>query len=154
MSSTVVEVNTSTKTLSKKIINDDPKTFTDADFPVGSVAHQGDVILVRIKNLPQSAVARKDRQMAIGNTQGSRHILQEGNPFDCNTSEVIGAITSVCRGVELQEQYIGPVFQTVQGRASLIHPEHGDHYYEGDMTIACIYQRNLDAEERERRVRD
>jgi len=154
MNSIVAEINTNTKTLSTKIINDDPKTFTDASFPIGSAAHQGDVILVRIKELPHKAVVRQDRQMAIGNTQGSRHILQNGNPFDCNASEVIGAITSVCRGVELQEKYIGPVFQTVQDKASLIHPEHGDHYYEGDMTIACIYQRNLDVEEREQRVRD
>jgi hypothetical protein len=150
----VEEVNTNTKTLSAKIINDDPKTFTDANFTVGTASHQGDVILVRISKLPNSAKPRQDRQMAIGNTQGSRHVLSEGNPFDCDPLDVINAINIICPSVELQEQYIGPVFQTIQEKASLIHPEHGDHHYEGDMTIACIYQRNLDAEEREKRTRD
>jgi hypothetical protein len=46
------------------------------------------------------------------------------------------------------------VFVTVAGQADLTHPEHGNHLYRGDMVIACVYQRNLDAEERERRAMD
>jgi hypothetical protein len=138
----------------ESILNDAPRSFTDADFPVGTVAHQGDLILVRIECLPKSAKPRADRQMAIGNTQGSRHMLDKGRPYDCDAHQVIAAIAAVCRGVDIGEQYIGPVFQCDEGEADLLHPEHGDHLYRGDMVIAVVYQRNLDAEEREQRVAD
>ncbi len=142
------------QSVTEKMVNDAPRTFTDADFPAGTVAHQGDLILVRIKALPASAKPRKDRQLAIGNTQGSRHVLLKGRPFDCQPEEVSQAIAEVCKGVTVAAAYIGPVFQTTKGKADLVHPEHGDHHYLGDMTIAVVYQRNLDAEEREQRVAD
>jgi hypothetical protein len=137
------------------IINDAPRTFTDADFPIGSVAHQGDLILVRIEMLPKSARPRAARQLAEGSTQGSRHILHTGRAFDCNLAEVARAIATVCSGNTPKTSYIGPVFCCTQGgRADLLHPEHGNHHYRGDMTIAVVYQRNLDAEDREQRTRD
>jgi len=143
------------ETLEKEgIVNDAPRTFTDADFPIGSVAHQGDLILIRIRDLPVNRKSRMDRQLAIGTTQGSRHVLKRGRPFDCEPTEVIRAISAVCKGITPDTQYIGPVFQCSGGAADLVHPEHGDHRYEGDMTIAVVYQRNLDAEEREVRTRD
>jgi hypothetical protein len=143
----------STKT-HESIVNDAPRMFSESDFPVGTVAHQGDLILVRIAGLPTSAQRRKDRQLAIGNTQGSRHILKRGVPFDCQAAAVVRAIAEACRGAKIDPQYAGPVFQTKGGIADLTHPEHGNHCYRGDMTIAVVYQRNLDAEERERRVLD
>ena len=36
----------------------------------------------------------------------------------------------------------------------LSHPEHGHHIYHDNMVIACVFQRNLDAEEREQRALD
>jgi len=136
------------------IVNDAPRTFTEADFPIGTAAHQGDLVLVRIAILPRSAKPRRDRQLAIGNTQGSRHVLKTGTPYDCDSSEVASAIAKVCPGTVIQAAYIGPVFSTKNTTADLLHPEHGDHHYRGDMVIAVVYQRNLDSEERERRVQD
>lgn len=52
------------------------------------------------------------------------------------------------------ENYIGPVVQTEDGVAVIEHPEHGDHRYEGDQVLAVVFQRALDAEEREQRVLD
>lgn len=139
----------------ENIINDAPRTVTDADFPVGSVAHQGDIILVRIKALPKPAKAITQRQLAEGNTQGSRHVLSTGSVYQCDdVSEVVKAISVVCKGVEVGEQFIGPVIGTLEGVADVVHPEHGDHFYRGDMVIAVVYQRNLDSEQRERRVVD
>ena len=136
------------------LINDAPRTFTEADFPIGTAAHQGDLVLVRIAALPESAKPRRDRQLAVGNTQGSRHVLKTGTPYDCAAADVAKAIAAVCGGASIQEAYIGPVFATQSGAADLLHPEHGDHHYRGQMVIAVVYQRNLDAEERERRVQD
>ncbi|MCE5269153.1 MAG: hypothetical protein LLG00_14855 [Planctomycetaceae bacterium] len=139
---------------SEAIVNDAPRTFTDADFPVGSVAHQGDLILVRLAALPANAKRRRERQLAQGNTQGSRHVLKRGVPYDCEPAAVAGAVQSLCKGVSVAPEYIGPVFATSRGVADLVHPEHGDHFYRGDMVIGVVYQRNLDAEERERRALD
>ena len=136
------------------IINNSPRIFTEADFPIGTVSHQGDVIFVRIAKLPQSAKTRADRQLAIGNTQGSRHVLTTGNVYEADHREIVKAIAAVCKGITVGDAYVGPVFQTTDGKAYVDHPEHGPQGFEGDMTIASVYQRSLDSEERERRVQD
>lgn len=136
------------------IINDAPRTFTDADWPVGSVSFQGDLIFIRLASLPTSSTTEAGRQLAEGNTQGSRHVLSTGNVYRCAAELVTSSIAQVCKGVVVGEQYVGPVIQTVDGVADVIHPEHGDHFYRGDMVIACVYQRNLDAEQREQRTKD
>lgn len=138
----------------ESMVNNAPRTFTEADFPVGTVAHQGDLILVRIADLPSSAKPRKDRQLAEGNTQGSRHVVQTGDVFDADTGEVEKSIKSVCPKSNPESRYVGPLFRTSDGVADLVHPEHGPHLYRGDMVVACYYQRNQDAEERERRTVD
>lgn len=138
----------------ERIVNDAPRIFTDADWPVGSAAHQGDLILVRIGAMPKGK-PRKDRQMAEGTTQGSRHVLEVGEALDCDATQVAKAIKAACPKADLIDaKYIGPVFRTVDGSAALRHPEHGDHEYSGDMAVACVYQKNLDAEQREVRSRD
>lgn len=135
------------KPLPEKIVNDAPRVFTDASWPVGSAAHQGDVILVRIEALPKSAKPRENRQVADGNTQGSRHILHGGSIYDCDLAHVEAAVQAVCPRAKLDRQCIGPVFTTDEVTA-LRHPEHGDHEYESGMTVAVVFQRNLDAMQR------
>lgn len=125
------------------IVNDAPRTFTDADFPVGSVAHQGDLILVRIESLPSGCRKRAMNQLADGNTQGSRHVLAVGQAYDGDPVDISCLISSVCKGVAVQTGFIGPVFETIDGVADVTHPEHGDHLYRGDMVIACVYQREI-----------
>ena len=142
------------KAISEKLINDAPRTFSEADFPIGTAAHQGDLILVRIAETPLPARPRKDRQLASGSTQGARHVLLTGNVYECSLGSVSSAIAAACNGLTVAKEYIGPVFTTQKGAADLLHPEHGDHHYRGEMVIAVVYQRNLDAEEREARVQD
>jgi hypothetical protein len=152
------KVKTAPKPVAKvkpeSIVNDAARTLSDADWPVGSVAHQGDIVLIRITAMPGGKM-RANRQMADGNTQGSRHILAGGKAFDCEANAVAKAIKSVCPKInDIGQQYIGPVFVTDEATA-LRHPEHGDHCYgESGMVVAVVYQRNLDAEMRERRVVD
>lgn len=135
------------------IVNDAPRQFTDASWPVGSAAHQGDVILVRIESLPKGAKPRANRQVAEGDTQGSRHVLEGGKIYDVDAKAVAKAVKSACPKSDVGEQYCGPVFVTDESTA-LRHPEHGDHEYESGMCVAVVFQRNLDAEQREVRSRD
>lgn len=132
------------------IMNNATRTFTD--FPVGEVSHQGDIIIVSIAGVPAGAKPRKNRQLAEGNTQGSRHVLDRGEVFDCNAAEVSHAIHRATGGKGNPDaKYIGPVFK---GPAYLSHPEHGHQEFPAGATCAVVYQRNLDAEEREARVQD
>lgn len=143
-------MKTAIQVQSETVINNEPRMFTDADFPVGTVAHQGDMILVRIDTLPKSAKARPNRQLAEGNTQGSRHIVEGGEVFSANAKDVVKSIRQAT-GKVIDPKYIGPLFT---GPATVTHPEHGHHTYEGEMVIACVVQRNLDAEGREQRTKD
>lgn len=145
---------TKTKSVKKSqkpetIINDLPRTFDD--FPVGSVAHQGDLIFVSINAVPKAAKKRKNRQLADGNTQGSRHILVGGQVWDCDPAIVASDISVACPKARVGTDFIGPV---LRGPCEIDHPEHGNHIYTTDAVIAVVYQRNLDAEEREQRTRD
>lgn len=131
----------------EKIKNDEPRRF-DAWAP-GDVAAQGDLNLVCISALPKSAKTRSNRQMAEGATQGSRHIVEGGECFDADPAEVAGLIKEAT-GKDIDPRYIGPVFS---GPCTLTHPEHGNHDYPA-CTNAVVYQRVLDAEEREQRAQD
>jgi hypothetical protein len=146
----------------ESLVNDAERVFDDASLPVGSMAAQGDLYMVRLAELPAGAAPRSNRQMAEGDTQGSRHVLELGNAYDCPAEQIQAAIRAVTgqggHGVDVNPRYIGPVFKTEgqgqQAQALLTHPEHGDHRYQGQMVCAVVYQRNLDAEGRERRVED
>lgn len=147
--SNVIEKRTIRLTNHEPIINNEERLFTDADFPVGTVSHQGDIILVRVAELPNNKKARKDRQVATGNTQGSRHILEGGSIFDCNVNSLQQLIFD-STNITIDKKYIGPAF--IGGL--LTHPEHGNQGFSDEMSIVVVYQRNLDTEEKEARVLD
>lgn len=137
----------------ERIVNNDPK-FLEC-FDVGSVSHQGDVIIVGISILPASAKPRKDRQLAIGSTQGSRHVLERGDVYDADPVQVAILINSATK-CEVPAQYIGPVFVSPADPAEhdLTHPEHGHMGFPAGQVCAVVFQRNLDSMEREARVQD
>lgn len=137
----------------ERIVNDAPKLH--GTFEPGDVAHQGDLIIVCIAKLPKSARPRKNRQLAEGQTQGSRHVLERGEVYDADAKEVAKAIKKAT-GAEVGEQYIGPVFvsPTDPTENDLTHPEHGNQGYAAKAVCAVVYQRSLDAEQREARVLD
>jgi hypothetical protein len=137
----------------ESIINNAPKLH--ATFEPGDVAHQGDVIVVCIESLPESAMPRANRQLAEGTTQGSRHVLTHGKVYDCNPAEVVKAIKKVT-GCDIGKAFVGPVFVSPECPTAndLAHPEHGSQGFPSEAVCAIVYQRNLDAEQRETRVRD
>lgn len=118
----------------------------------GDHAHQGDIIFVCIAGLPKSAKLRADRQLAQGTTIGSRHVLDGGECFDADPARVADAIYAATNGhIVVDPRYIGPVFT---GPATVTHPQHQDQAFPDVTVTACVYQRNMDAEEREVRARD
>lgn len=150
-------MKTMTKTvpdaMPENVTNDATRTITDAMMQPGDCHDQGDLIFVRLRGLPKSAKPRAVRQLAEGSTQGSRHVCEIGDVFDCDAEEV-GRELDGYAGETVGRRYVGPVIATVDGRALVTHPEHGDHDYRFDGCIAVVVQRNLTAEGREVAAQD
>lgn len=131
------------------MVNDAPITLDT--WSLGDVSHQGDLIFVNIGDeMVKGAVQSRERQLAPGNTQGSRHIAATGVVYTAPAEEIIDRIRKAC-GAEVAQAYIGPV---IMGPCTVTHPEHGHQTFPTESCIAVVYQRSLDAEEREARVRD
>lgn len=137
----------------ESIINNAPKLHEV--FDIGSVAHQGDLIIVRIAGLPKSARRRENRQLADGSTQGSRHVMSRGDVYDADAAHVAKLIQDAT-GVRVERQYVGPVFVSPAepSENDLTHPEHGHQGFPAGAVCAVVFQRNLDAEEQAARVAD
>ncbi len=146
MTSTITKQKTTARP--ERIVNDDPKLFDG--FSVGDVSHQGDLIIVGIAELPQSAKPRKNRQLAEGSTQGSRHVLARGKCFDCESGEVVMAIHAATK-IMIERKYVGPVFVSPAKPTAndLTHPEHGNQGFPAGQVCAIVYQRSLDQDQRE-----
>lgn len=141
------------------IVNDESKLLEA--FGVGDASMQGDIIIVCIGDngkLPKGCKPRENRQLAEGDTQGSRHILERGTPYDCDPKTVVQAIRKATnkKKFDIEPQYIGPVFVSPECPTAddLTHPEHGNQGFPAGSVCAVVFQKNLDAEEREARVRD
>lgn len=137
----------------ESIINNEPKLH--ATFEPGDVSLQGDLIIVCIHKLPKQRKRRTNRQLAEGNTQGSRHVLKRGRLFDADP-QVIARLIKEATGYDVSPKYIGPVFESTKNPTAndLSHVEHGHQGFPAGSICAVVYQRSLDAEEREQRVVD
>jgi hypothetical protein len=149
----------STKKRTKKqvqheaIVNDAPKLHSV--FEPGDVSMQGDLAIVCIDRLPLSARPTINRQLATGDTQGSRHVLERGDVYTALPKEVVELIREA-NGCDIPEYLVGPVFVSPPAPTEhdLTHPEHGHQGFPASAICAVVYQRNLDQEERERRTQD
>ncbi len=118
----------------------------------GDVVRQGDLYLVCLKSSLPGKLLRT-RQLAPGDTQGSRHVA-EG---DCkivdpeSKAAVSVAISHLVKGADVPQQLVGPIVEC-HGDTTIAHPEHGDRILPAGSTWGVIYQRAY-AEE-VRRVQD
>lgn len=127
------------------------KRVHDAWSP-GDVAHQGDLIIVALGALPKSAKPRTNRQLAEGDSRGSRHELVGGECYDADPKELAGLIASATGGkVKVDPKYVGACFS---GAAVIDHPQHAAQEFPDQPCSVVVFQRNLDAEEREQRQQD
>ena len=101
---------------------------------VGQFVRQGDVYLQRVESKkPAKSTEIKDRQLAPGNTPGSRHVV-EG---DVKLYKPAGA-----------DPLVGPTIVAPE-RFTLTHPEHA-HVSLPSGQYACTFQRDFMQEERAR----
>ena len=104
---TAQEVITAIESLARAHRSDARKVMSMA---FGEIVRQGDVYLTRVDHLPDGEVC-EERQLAPGNTKGSRHIVSEST--DC-------VIVTPRRSSPL----IGPCIES-RSRLIVEHPEHG-----------------------------
>lgn len=98
---------------------------------VGKAIRQGDLYVRRIASLPDvTGETTTDRQLAPGNTRGSRHML-EGD------AEVVRPAG--------KEPLRGPYF-VAKARVRITHPEHA-HFSLPPGTYEVIFQRDFDREQ-------
>lgn len=106
---------------------------------VGQVARQGDVYVHRVEEGHPRGKAT-EAQLAVGHTQGSRHVVT--GDAECFEG---AAEPSWCRG-----SFLGPLVVVGPGGAVVTHPEHA-HIALGEGTYQVTHQ--MDAATR-RRVTD
>ena len=118
----------------------------------GDAAHQGDLILICLPSLPKSAKPRVNRQMAEGETMGSRHIVNGSECYDVDAVKVAEMIAKATKGrCKPAAQYVGPVFV---GSCVLEHPQHQHQAFPAGTVTVCVFQRNQTADDRELRAQD
>ncbi len=124
-------------------------------FEVGDAAHQGDIIIVRIKELPASVKPSKERQLVVGTTMGSRHIVERGDVFDADPAEVSEAIHAATKK-KVDARYCGKVFVAPAEPTAddVSHPEHGNQGFPAGSICAVVGQRSYDQLLGERRVEE
>lgn len=124
----------------EKIRNDGEQRFPEAATP-GDCWRQGDVYITLLETLPRNAVpvATPQLQLVPGNTQGSRHCLDSLDGVSMYSIEDASPLD-------------GPVLECRMER-TITHPEHGNVVFPPGI-YGIHYQRDLDSEERQRRVVD
>jgi hypothetical protein len=95
-------------------VNAKPEVRYIAKIDVGCVVRQGDIYIHAVKLDHKCGEKLKDRQLALGNTQGSRHIAD--------------APASIFAGTTLpewcdQRTFLGPLVKSAK-RFVITHPEH------------------------------
>lgn len=117
--------------------------FSEAASP-GDNLRQGDIYIFLLNGLPKTAKPRPvNLQLAEGETQGSRHILDSDKHvemFDAPAPE------------GWADHLVGPVMR-LKSERTITHPEH-NHITLASGVYRVFYQRSLDREEREIRARD
>src|SRR5437868_2165641 len=107
----------------------------------GDAVRQGDVYLVGLDEMPTITGKSETRQLAPGDTQGSRHVA-EGDCDVLTASErdclrILNRLIPETRG---QQLFFGPII-VARGPVMVAHPEHGDRTLPGEATYAVVYQR-------------
>lgn len=151
MNGTIQKALADQNELAETIRSDEPRSLA---LGKQDVVRQGDIYIMPLSKLPKNLRKRTSRQLADGDTQGSRHVLVgPADLFNADPMDMADLIAKEYPGVELREYQIGPVFKT-DGAVTVEHPEHGHRTLTEPGCHVVIFQRSLDADGREERARD
>lgn len=128
------------ESVAKKVAKRQTQRFPEGA-SVGDCVRQGDVYITLAACVPAGyrKSVKWDLQLAPGNTQGSRHILDSRSGVTCYVHPQAS-------------EFDGPVLVLTEER-ELTHPEHGNWILPPG-TYGISYQRTQDALDQQRRVAD
>lgn len=131
---------------------DAAKTEVVGTASVGDVVRQGDLYMICLKEVPDSTPS-KDRQLAPGTSQGSRHVASGRCTIRLvsDRNALAQLINRLVKSANVPPELIGPVIHC-KSATTITHPEHGHKVLPADSTWAVVYQR--DHAEEVRRVQD
>ncbi len=123
-----------------KVAKRETQRFPEAAAP-GDAVRQGDIYITLLERVPTGYVRQKKwgRQLAPGNTQGSRHVIDSSKGVVCYTHPAAS-------------EFDGPVLHLKQER-EITHPEHGNWILPPGV-YGVSYQRTQDTLDQQRRVAD
>lgn len=107
---------------------------------VGDVVRQGDLYLVCLETLPPGT--KSQRQLAPGNSQGSRHVAEgECVVYSPREPQAVAMIIGrAVNGADVPVELVGPMVECV-GETTITHPEHGHRILPAGTAWAVVYQR-------------
>ena len=133
----------------ESIKNDETATIGTAS--PGDVVRQGDLYLICLTGHqpPKGDLAPvRERQLAPGTSQGSRHVLKGRCRIFAarDKADLIRRICAACPPAakmlapDRDEPLVGPIFRT-DAAVTVTHPEHGDRVLPKGEWFAVVYQR-------------
>ena len=108
----------------EEIKNGEPRTLEIVE--PGDVTRQGDLYIIRLEAPLPRHVRWEGRQLALGNTQGSRHIAEgDCECYQPDRNTVNMALHKLIPPTVGYEHFIGPCIDA-KGPLTVAHPEHAD----------------------------
>ena len=135
-----------TKTVNRDVANlrksverlDAAQTERIATASPGDVVRQGDLYLVCLES-PTGGEIIHETQLAPGNTQGSRHVV-EGDCVIRRGPEVVKAVQALHGTVPME--LVGPSLEC-DSDCTVTHPQHGHRILPSGSSWAVVYQRQF-----------
>ncbi len=123
----------------EKIKNADPATIETMS--LGDTMRQGDIYITRIDASKLKIKPIASRQLAPGETQGSRHIaVGDCTIGEADAAKVTAILNKLIPATNGQTLFIGPIIRAT-GPVTIEHPEHGHRTLPGESDYAVVYQR-------------
>jgi hypothetical protein len=130
----------------ESIRNNEPATI--AVMSAGDVVRQGDLYLVALDRAPKKAGEHAGRQLAPGDTQGSRHVASgDCEIYSPETSSATNTLARLIPATKGQILFLGPVIKA-RGPVTIEHPEHGWRSLPAGV-YQVVYQRSFAAVDQE-----
>lgn len=137
-----IDLESSLQQIKEAAANPLGETRVVPEIEVGQFARQGDIYIVRMDKPPTGLQATKNRQLAPGTTQGSRHTVDESVEVLVRETPLERRATDRGLGFE------GPVLVS-KDRFTVSHPEHADISLPGGC-YEVVYQSDFASQQRAR----
>lgn len=131
MTTTITEAIQQVRESGKRAASHEHHTeIIEAVCAIGSHVRQGDIVLTMVGPSTEAGALITERQLAPGNTQGSRHVAEGDVDIYARAGDAL----------------TGPLLRVGEGKCRITHPEHRHYTLPPNTAWAVTYERDLEAE--------